>query len=117
VFLDHVVGDVHYQSLYAHLSSVASVTGAVSTSTMLGRAGGTGTGTARVELHLAIYRGASFATNDPNGMGPYGGEAVIPEPFVACTKDGGPCESREAGAPSPRHGMRKLPAGSLAEPG
>jgi hypothetical protein len=64
---------------------------------MIGRAGGTGTGTSRVELHLAIYRGASFATNDPNGVGPYGGEAVIPEPFVGCTKHGGACGSLVVG--------------------
>jgi len=93
VFLDHEVGSVHYQSLYAHLASVASVSGPVATSTMIGRAGGTGTGTSRVELHLAIYRGASFTTTDPNGVGPYAGEAVIPEPFVGCTKHGGVCET------------------------
>jgi hypothetical protein len=43
-------------------------------------------------LHLAIYRGASFARNKPAGTGPYGGEAVIPEPFGSCTRNGGACE-------------------------
>ena len=58
---------------------------------MIGRAGSSGT--SRVWLHLAIYRGARFARNKPGGTGPYGGEAVVPEPFASCTKhDGGACE-------------------------
>ncbi|HSK05664.1 MAG TPA: protein kinase [Kofleriaceae bacterium] len=91
VVLDHAVGTTRYQSLYAHLHSVADVSGAVSTSTIIGRAGRSGSGTSRVALHLAIYRGASFAADDPNGIGPYGGETVLPEPFASCTKSGATC--------------------------
>jgi serine/threonine-protein kinase len=94
VFLDHAVGAVIYQSLYAHLSSVDVDAGPVSTSTMLGRAGNSGA--PQVELHLAIYRGASLA-DEANGKGPYGGVAVIPEPFASCTKKGGACESLATG--------------------
>jgi murein DD-endopeptidase MepM/ murein hydrolase activator NlpD len=97
VLLDHVVGSTHYQSLYAHLSSVPGISGAVSTSTMIGRAGKTGTSPNRVELHLSIYRDARFADADPNGKGPYGGKTVMPEPFASCTKSGGGCEKLAAG--------------------
>jgi murein DD-endopeptidase MepM/ murein hydrolase activator NlpD len=88
---------VSYQSLYAHLSSVdvpSRPGSAVSTSMMIGRAGKTGA--SQVELHLAIYRGASLA-NDSEGTGPYGGVAIIPEPFASCAKNGDACESLAAG--------------------
>jgi murein DD-endopeptidase MepM/ murein hydrolase activator NlpD len=91
VVLEHAVGTTSYQSLYAHLHRVVDVRGPVSTSTVIGRAGRSGSGTSRVALHLAIYRGASFAADDPNGIGPYGGETVLPEPFASCTKSGAPC--------------------------
>ena len=107
VLLDHVVGGTHYQSLYAHLSSVPGVSGAVSTSTMIGRAGKTGTSPSRVELHLSIYRGARFAGTGPNGRGPYGGKTVMPEPFASCTRNGGPCEKLVAGDV-----LRKVPSAS-----
>jgi murein DD-endopeptidase MepM/ murein hydrolase activator NlpD len=90
VFLNHVVGGVNYQSLYAHLSSVAGISGSVSTSTVIGYAGNSGTAT--VHLHLAIYRGASFS-NTTGARGPYGGNAVVPEAFASCTKSGGSCEN------------------------
>lgn len=94
VFLNHVVGTVNYQSLYAHLSSVAVTSGSVTTGTLIGRAGSTGTSS--VHLHLAIYRGASFA-NTSSGIGPYGGNAVVPEALASCTKGGGSCENLVAG--------------------
>jgi hypothetical protein len=94
VVLNHVVSGVNYQSLYAHLTSVAVASGAVSTSTLIGRAGNTGT--SAVHLHLAIYRAAQFQ-NVPGATGPYGGAAVVPEAFSACTKNGGSCENLAVG--------------------
>ena len=76
VFIDHAVNGEHYQSLYAHLSSIADVRGAVSTTTQIGRAGATGTW--RVWLHLAIYHGADFSPF-VGATGPFGGVAVLPE--------------------------------------
>jgi hypothetical protein len=91
VFLNHVVGGVSYQSLYAHLASVAVTSGSsVTTSTLIGRAGNSGT--SAVHLHLAVYKGASFY-NTSTARGPYGGNAVVPEAFSSCTKNGGSCEN------------------------
>jgi len=94
VLLDHVVDGAHCQSLYAHLASVAELGDSVSTTTILGRAGHSGT--SRVELHLAIYCGASLARTTV-GTGPYGGVAVVPEPFASCTRGGGACTDLAAG--------------------
>jgi len=94
VVLNHVVGGVNFQSLYAHLTSVAVASGSVSTSTLIGRAGNTGT--MQVHLHLAIYRAANFQ-NAAAGKGPYGGNAVVPEAFSSCTRNGGSCENLAVG--------------------
>jgi murein DD-endopeptidase MepM/ murein hydrolase activator NlpD len=84
VFVDHGNG---YQSLYAHLNSVEVAAGTyVTTTTRLGGAGNSGTN--EVHLHLALYKGASFQ-NLPGSIGPYGGQAVVPEPFSYCVKGGG----------------------------
>jgi murein DD-endopeptidase MepM/ murein hydrolase activator NlpD len=91
VFLTHAVGGVNYQSLYAHLSSVSVTSGSsVTTGTIIGRAGNTGT--SAVHLHLAVYKGASFSSA-AGATGPYGGNAVVPEAFSSCTKSGGSCEN------------------------
>lgn len=91
VFIDHENG---YQSLYAHLDSIEPdvLKGAndprevrVTTATRLGGAGNTGT--AEVHLHFALYYGALFYTAN-NRYGPYGGQAVVPEPFASCIKHG-----------------------------
>jgi murein DD-endopeptidase MepM/ murein hydrolase activator NlpD len=94
VLLNHVVGGVNYQSLYAHLTSVASISGQVSTGTVIGHAGNTGT--TAVHLHLAIYRSANFS-NAAGAKGPYGGASVVPEPFASCTKAGSSCENLAVG--------------------
>lgn len=94
VFLNHVVAGVNYQSLYAHLASTAVSGGAVTTGTMIGRAGNSGT--AAVHLHLALYRGASFQ-NVAGARGPFGGNSVVPEAFSQCTKGGGSCENLATG--------------------
>lgn len=61
VFIDHQNG---YQSMYAHLNSLAVSNGQdVTTSTRLGGAGGTG-GWA-VHLHLALYQGPASRTPAP----------------------------------------------------
>jgi len=90
VFLNHVISGVNYQSLYAHLASVAVSSGTVTTSTLIGRAGNIGTSS--VHLHLAIYKQASFS-NVSGARGPYGGNAVVPEAFSSCTRSGGSCEN------------------------
>lgn len=95
VFVNHVVAGVNYQSLYTHLSSLSVTTGAtVSTETLLGRAGNTGT--QDVHLHFVIYRGAHFQ-NATAGIGSFGGNAVVPEAFSSCTKAAGSCENLAAG--------------------
>ena len=96
VLIAHIVGGLNYESLYAHLSSVENITGPVSPRTVIGRAGSTGA-VSRPTLHLTIYRAASFIQDASTGTGPYGGEAVLPEPFASCTKHGGICESLVAG--------------------
>jgi hypothetical protein len=87
VMLDHVVGNKHFQSLYAHLSSidpsVEEIGHTVTTVTMIGQSGSAGTTAAH--LHFALYRGAKFNMT----RGPHGGRAVVPEPFSSCTLPGG----------------------------
>lgn len=89
VFVDHGNG---YQSLYAHMNSVAAVTGqAVDDNTVLGATGGTGG--FRAHLHFAMYKGARFY-NTALGTGQYGGQAAVPEPFSNCVKaSGATCEN------------------------
>jgi len=89
VYIDHQNG---YESLYAHLNSISVSTGqSVGTSTRLGGAGGSGGWP--VHLHFALYKGAHFQ-NASYGIGPYGGQAVVPEPFANCTKNSsGSCEN------------------------
>jgi murein DD-endopeptidase MepM/ murein hydrolase activator NlpD len=77
VYVDHGNG---YKSLYAHLDYLSvSTNQGVSTATQLGGAGGSG-GWA-VHLHFALYLNS-------NGPQPYGGQAVVPEPFDSCVKNG-----------------------------
>jgi hypothetical protein len=82
VYIKH--GDTGYTSLYAHLDSIDVTPGqAVTIATRLGGAGRSGTD--EVHLHFALYEGAS---SEP-GQQPYGGRAVVPEPFASCI---GRCE-------------------------
>lgn len=95
VFVEHIVNGIPYQSLYAHLDTVAVVGGqTVKRNTRLGGAGSTGTSS--VHLHLAVYRGALFQWVT-GSMGPYGGAAMVPEAFTKCTKNGGSCENLVTG--------------------
>lgn len=92
VFIDHQNG---YQSIYAHLQGVAVRTGQlVDPGVKIGGAGGTGGWP--VHLHFAVYKGASFY-NTPLGIGPYGGQAVRPEPISGCSKAGRSCENLTTG--------------------
>lgn len=76
----YVVHPNGYRTLYAHLSkALVSAGRAVTTSTVIGLAGRTG-GWPTVHLHFALYRGSKFTG------GPYGGQAVVPEPFTPCVK-------------------------------
>lgn len=76
VMVQHEAG---LSSLYAHLESVSVQTGQpVQRDTQLGEAGGSGG--VRPHLHLALYSGAQLA-DGPDGVGPYGGASVVPEPF------------------------------------
>ena len=109
VFLNHVVGGVNYQSLYAHLASVAVSSGSVSTSTLIGRAGNSGT--TDVHLHLAVYKQASFY-NTTSARGPYGGNAVVPEAFASCTRNGGSCENLGVGNVLAKTSSSTPPCGS-----
>lgn len=80
VIIDHGNG---YQSLYGGLRTVSSdiYNGKyVEAYTMLGTSGGMGIWR---PLHFALYQGALFDVN----AGPYGGRAVVPEPFANCIKD------------------------------
>jgi len=82
VFIDHNNG---FQSLYAHLQHTDVTTGqTVDPSIQLGGAGNSGT--TEIHLHLSLYKGASFQFTD-NGIGPYAGQAVVPEPFASCQKN------------------------------
>ena len=80
VLIDHGNG---YQSFYGRLRTVSSDVypgKRVETYMVLGTAGGVG---AWKPFHFALYRGASFDVN----AGPYGGRAVVPEPFANCIRD------------------------------
>jgi len=58
----------------------------------LGGAGASG-GWSTVHLHFALYKDAHFQ-NTSSGIGPYGGQAVVPEPFASCIKnDSQSCEN------------------------
>ncbi len=93
VAVNHSVNGVKVTSFYAHLSSInVSVNQGVSRATVLGLAGNTGGGSHsvcpnayEVHLHFAMYLNAQTPTTSP----PYGGEAIKPEPFSDCTKQGG----------------------------
>lgn len=82
VYIEHVIDEVHYQSLYTHLSEISVGTGPITSDTALGEAGHTGTDADH--LHFALYRGAQFCYPSTCGgsVGPYGGQAVLPEPLV-----------------------------------
>jgi hypothetical protein len=85
VFIEHLVNGVKYHSMYAHLNQIYVGVGPISRDTALGGAGGTGGWP--VHLHLAVYKNASFQ-NTAGGKGPYGGQAMVPEAFAACVKNG-----------------------------
>ena len=81
VCIAHNYGGQLYQSFYAHLSQVdVNVGDTVAQSQRIGIVGGSGNGVQNywaTHLHFVLYQGASC----PVGKGPYGGRAVVPEPF------------------------------------
>ena len=85
VFIEHLVDGVKYHSLYAHLNQIWVGEGPITRSTALGGAGGTGGW--QVHLHLAVYKNAKFQ-NSSSGIGPYGGQSMVPEPFADCDRNG-----------------------------
>ncbi|MGK3985993.1 M23 family metallopeptidase [Sorangium sp. So ce136] len=98
VFIRHTVGGEQFYSFYAHLASTAVATGTtVTTSTRIGAAGNSGSLPIGVHLHFALSRNALFI-NTTDSKGPYGGQAVVPEAFASCTKNGSSsCENLAAG--------------------
>lgn len=93
VLIDHQNG---FWSLYAHLDSVNVSTGRqnLTISEVIGFAGSSGTSV--VHLHLAMYKDVRFQ-NSSSGIGPYGGQAMVPEPFASCSKNGSSCENLRYG--------------------
>jgi len=85
VYLDHNIDGTHYQSLYAHLSDIdVSRNQSIDANTPLGTAGDSGT-PGLIHLHFALYQESLFCypeSNCLNGVGPYGGRAVVPESLV-----------------------------------
>jgi len=84
VMIDHVVGNEHYQSLYAHLSEWNVVTGqhidVGSSNTPIGKVGNSSCDSGNpVHLHFALFQGASF----PNGhINKINATSIVPEPFI-----------------------------------
>jgi hypothetical protein len=74
-------GKFEYESMYAHLQERCVSTGdRVTHATEIGKAGATGNTDGHVHLHFALYQGSQIAKQP--GYAPYGGRAVLPEPFV-----------------------------------
>jgi Leucine-rich repeat (LRR) protein len=74
-------GEFEYESLYAHLQTRSVSTGdRVTRDTEIGKAGATGDTGGYVHLHFALYKGSQIVKQP--GYAPYGGRAVLPEPFV-----------------------------------
>ena len=93
VFIDHQNG---YQSFYAHLRTPLEVVQGqeVDVDTLIGTVGQTGSGASSDHLHFVLYQGAYVAGGGAGARGPFGGSAVVPEPFGSCTQQpGGDCES------------------------
>lgn len=105
MFIDHGNG---YQSFYAHLQRIDVAKGqTVDPTISIGGAGNSGT--QEIHLHVSLYKGASFQNSD-TGIGPYGGQAVVPEPFASCQKDGsGACEDLVRGNRLVRTAVQQQP--------
>jgi YVTN family beta-propeller protein len=82
VLIEHNVGGVMYQSLYAHLSEIrVSVGKPVTQSEVIGLSGASGDNQNQnywsPHLHFAFYQEAKY-----DNRGVWGGKAVVPEPFT-----------------------------------
>ena len=74
-------GEFEYESLYAHLQTRSVSKGdPVTRDKEIGKAGATGDTGGYVHLHFALYKGSQIVKLP--GYAPYGGRAVLPQPFV-----------------------------------